>query len=79
MNNSLSLCPLYLLYEDHKGWTCEKGPVPPTRPVDSGNRGMNMHLSEILSDSLEPVADGLENTCEVVSTEDMVARLGKLD
>ena len=79
LNNSLSLCPLYLLYKDHKGWTWEKGPVPPTRPVASGNRGMNMHLSEILSDILEPVADGVENTCEVISTEDMVARLLRVD
>ena len=79
LNNSLSLCPLYLLYKDHKGWTWEKGPVPPTRPVASGNRGMNMHLSEILSDILEPVADGVADTCEVISTEDMVARLLRVD
>ena len=75
INNSLAVCPLYLLYKDHKGWDVSKGPVPPTRPVASGNRGMNLHLSEILSDILEPVADGVKDSCEVISTEDMVARM----
>ena len=42
--------------------------------MGSGNRGMNMHLSEILSEILEPIADEAKNTCEVISTEDMVAR-----
>ena len=75
INNSLAVCPLYLLFKDHKGWDQSKGPVPPTRPVASGNRGMNLHLSEILSEILEPVADRVENSCEVISTEDMVARM----
>ena len=79
LNKSLAVCPLYLLYKDHKGWSLQKGPVPPTRPVASGNRGMNMHLSEIISEILEPVADGVENTCEVVSTEDMIAKMLKKD
>ena len=79
LNNSLSLCPLYLLFKDHKGWSLAKGPVPPTRPVASGNRGMNMHLSEILSEILEPIADEAKNTCEVISTEDMVAKMLRVD
>ena len=75
LNNSLTVCPMYLLYKDHKGWDLSKGPVPPTRPVASGNRGMNMHLSELLSEVLEPVADGVEDTYEVISTEDMLAKM----
>ena len=75
INNSQAVCPLYLLFKDHKGWDQSKGPVPPTRPVASGNRGMNLHLSEILSEILEPVADRVENSCEVISTEDIVARM----
>ena len=75
INNSLAVCPLYLLYKDHKGWDRSKGPIPPTRPVASGNRGMNLHLSEILSDILEPVADEVKNSNEVISTEDMIARM----
>jgi hypothetical protein len=42
INNSLAVCPLYLLFKDHKGWNWGKG-APPTRPVASGNRGMNLH------------------------------------
>ena len=79
LNSSLSLCPMYLLYKDHKGWTWEKGPVPPTRPVASGNRGMNIHLSEIISEVLEPVADEMDGKNEVISTEDMVAKLLEVD
>ena len=79
LTNSLSVCPLYLLYKDHKGRDLSKGPVPPTRPVASGNRGMNMNMSEILSDILEPIADGVEDSYEVISTEDMVARMIKVD
>ena len=79
INHSLAVCPMYLLYKDHKGWDISKGPIPPTRPVASGNRGMNMHLSGILSNILEPIAEGVRDSREVISTEDMVARLLVLD
>ena len=29
INNTLAVCPLYLLYKDHKGWDVSKGSVPP--------------------------------------------------
>ena len=79
LNNSLALCPMYLLFKDHKGWDIKKGPVPPTRPVASGNRGMNIHLSEIVSEILEPVADSYKGSHEVISTEDLIAQLLKVD
>ena len=41
INQSLSLCPMYLTYKDHKGWTGEDGSPPPTRPIAGGNTGMN--------------------------------------
>ena len=47
INKSLSLCPMYLTYKDHKGWTGEDGSPPPTRPIAGGNTGMNLHISEI--------------------------------
>ena len=39
--------PLYLLIKDHKGWTFEEG-TPPSRPVCSGIKGFNRHISELL-------------------------------
>ena len=75
LNESLAICPLYLTMKDHKGWVMESGKVPPTRPIAGGNAGMNIHLSELLSGVLEPVADQFRDGNEVISTEDFVARL----
>ena len=33
LGESLTLCPLYLTFKDHKDWTWESGKVPPTRPI----------------------------------------------
>ena len=34
MNENQSICPLSLLYKDHKGWVAkEGGKEPPTRPL----------------------------------------------
>ena len=52
---SLSVAPLYLLFKDHKGWSLETGTAPPSRPVVSAGSGQNDHLSEIISNILEPV------------------------
>ena len=79
VNNSLAVAPLYLLYKDHKGWTWERGTPPPTRPVASGNRGMNLHLSEVVSSILEPVANTMPDTAEVISCEDMKSRWDRLN
>ena len=37
LNNSLSICPIYLTYMDHNGWTGEDNSPPPTRPIAGGN------------------------------------------
>ena len=55
MGNNQALCPLSLLYKDHKGWSPSKGTVPSTRPVAGGHLGINLHISEIVSDLLDPV------------------------
>ena len=75
MGESLSVCPVSLLYKDHKGWNPGSGSVPPTRHVAGGHVGMNLHLSELVSDILEPVVDTIKEGEEVISTEDMVANL----
>ena len=37
MNENQSICPLSLLFKDHKGWVArEGGSEPPTRPVAAG-------------------------------------------
>ena len=37
LNEGISVCPLWLLYKCHKGWTSSSGKLPPTRPVSGGN------------------------------------------
>ena len=75
INQSHSLCPMYLTYKDHKGWTGEDGSPPPTRPIAGGNTGMNIHLSEVLSEIIEPLVDAYEGGDEIISTEDFKARI----
>ena len=75
MGESMETCPVHLLYKDHKGWTPSKGGVPPTRHVAGGNRGVNLYLSEIVSDILEPMVGMVIGGHEVISTEDMIANV----
>ena len=75
MGESLESFPVHLLYKDHKGWSQAKGRVPPTRSVAGGNRGINLHMSEIVSDILEPMVGRVVGGCEVISTEDALANL----
>ena len=75
MGESMETCPVHLLYKDHKGWSPTKGGVPPTRQVAGGNRGVNLYLSEIVSDILEPMVGVVLGGHEVISTEDLVARV----
>ena len=58
------------MYKDHKGRTRDKGGVPLTRHVTWGNRGMNLHISKIASDILEPMLGRVNMECEVISAED---------
>ena len=55
MGEGMSICPMSLLFKDHKGWSSESGSVHPTRPVVGGHLGVNMHISELVSDILDPV------------------------
>ena len=63
---------MILLCKDHKKWD-GKGPVP-TRPVFSGNKGLNTHLSELLSEILEPVSFSIGGG-EIASTEEALSRI----
>ena len=75
MGESLEVCPVHLLYKDHKGWSRDKGGIPPTRHVAGGNRGMNLHMSEMVSDILEPMVGRVTGGREIISTEDGLANM----
>ena len=75
LGEGLSVCPITLLFKDHKGWDNSQGSVPPTRHVAGGHVGLNMNLSEIVSDVIEPLVGTMEGGFEVISTEDMLARI----
>ena len=79
MGKNHSVCPISLLLKDHKGWSPKDGGVPPTRQVAGGHLGMNMHLSEVVSDILEPLVGVIEGGREIISCEDMLARVEKIN
>ena len=70
---------MYLTYKDHKGWSGEDGSPPPTRPIAGGNTGMNLHISEALSEMIEPIVDAHKGNNEVISTEDFKARMEEIN
>ena len=71
VNQSCSVSSMSLLVKDHKVWDPTEGP-PKTRPVCGP--GFNVHFSDIVSEILEPVANAMKHTAEVISTEDMVSK-----
>ena len=73
------VAPLRLLIKDHKGWSQgkESGP-PPSRPVCSGNKGFNRHLSEILSMILESIGHSIGGN-EIDSTGELLCKVGELN
>ena len=74
LGEAMATCRLSLLYKDHEGWASHMGTCPPTRPVISGNMGMNIHLSEVVSDLIEPLVDKFMGGRESISTEDMISK-----
>ena len=65
---------MVLLIKDHKPWSPDSGKPVPSRPVVSGSRGINTHLSEWVSEFLEPIASDM-NSGEISSTEEALARI----
>ena len=72
LQNTNNVPPMYLLAKDHK--IREPGQLPATRPVVSGCSGMQLSLSNLISDHLESLANRRENPIEVISTEDLLSR-----
>ena len=48
LSDSLAVCPLWLLFKCHKGWTWKTGKPPPNPP---SGRGEPMHELSIVGDS----------------------------
>ena len=67
-----------LLVKDHKAWSEASGTPVPTRPVVSGNKGINTHISEILSELLEPLVMNL-GSAEISSTEEALYRMHSIN
>ena len=69
---------MVLLIKDHKRWSPgDSGPVP-SRPVVSGSRGVNTHLSEWIAEVMEPISNEMPSG-EVSSTEEALAIFDKLN
>ena len=73
-----TVAPLYLLIKDHKGWKQEDECPPPSRPVCSGNKGCNRHLSEVLSLILEPLGHAIGGS-DIDSTEGLLYEICELN
>ena len=83
MNNNIQgstmeIPEMILLLKDHKGWKFESGLPIPSRPVVSGSRGVNTHISEWISEFLEPICTNMK-AGEVTSTEEVLARFDALN
>ena len=67
-----------LLVKDHKTWRLDSDTPVPSRPVVSGNRGINTHLSELISEILEPMVLEMGGG-EVASTEEALHAIDEVN
>ena len=68
ITNSETQAPKYYLFKDHKvneSW----------RPVVSGCHSNTLGISNLLSDLVESICCSVNNPYEVISSEDMLARI----
>ena len=79
LSNGMTVCPISLLYKDHKGWTNKDNSIPPTRHVAGGHVGLNLYLSEVVSEISEPMVGTLKDGAEVISGEDLIANVDILN
>ena len=65
---------MYTMLKDHKPM---RDGLYRTRPVVSGNRSMNVHMNNLLSMLITPIANEAEDSEEVISSEEALARVDK--
>ena len=65
---------MYPLLKDHKE---VKDGIHRTRPVVSGGQSMGVHLNNIISMVLDPIAREADDSEEVISPEEALARIAK--
>ena len=76
--SGLDLPEMSLLTKDHKAWSWDSEKPVPTRPIMSGNSCINTHLSELISEVVEPLV--LEcGGSEVQSSEEVLAQLDQIN
>ena len=73
VNNSETIAPAYVMVEDYK--KVKSGELPKCRLVVGGNSSMSVHLSNILSDVVENLAESLDNKAEVKSRAHMLNKI----
>ena len=72
MDDGFEVPTMNILIKDHKSWSPTSNKPVPSRPVVNGRKGLNTHLSEIISEILEPIALEMEGG-KVQSTEEALA------
>ena len=77
IQHSCVVPPMKLLVKDHKPLGADG--LPPTRPVVGASRGVNVALSNILSDVIEPVSKTINNPGDVISSEHLLSEINKLN
>ena len=70
IDHGLEVPQMKILIKDHKEWSYKSNKVLLSRPVFDGRGGFNTHLSELLSQILEPVALEMKGA-EIESTEEL--------
>ena len=76
LNKTAAIPNLSLLIKDHK--PVKPGEIPKSRPVCASNESMNIHLSNLMSEILDPLADNCEGI-ETVSTEDLLSEVDQIN
>ena len=72
IDHGLEVPKMKILIKDHKQWSPGSETSPPSRPVVNGRAGYNAHLSEILSQILEPIAVEMTGA-EIDNSEEALA------
>ena len=78
LDHGLEVPEMKILIKDHKVWSHQSGKAVPSRPVVNGRGGHNTHLSEVLSQILEPIALDMTGA-EICSTEEALASFERIN